>query len=107
MHSPARYRALLAARPALALNPAGGITIVSEPSETARIEAVMADRFAAAGLPREWARARVFYEDPYIVVLRAAVIFPDGKPGLHHRVIGRHDEPTSSAGLGRYQGKNH
>src|SRR5260221_6395679 len=105
MHSPDRYRALLAARPALALNPAGGITIVSEPSETARIEAVMADRFAAQGLPREWARAGIFYEDPYIIVLRDAVIFPDGKPRLYHRVIARHDEPTGVAVLARYDGK--
>jgi ADP-ribose pyrophosphatase len=105
MDPPDRYRALLAARPALAASPKGGITVVSDPSETARIEAVMADRFAAEGLPREWARAGIFYEDPYIVLLRDAVIFPDGKPGLYHRVIARHDEPTGVAVLGRYGGK--
>src|SRR6266849_1148831 len=105
MHSPDRYRALLMARPALALNPAGGITIVSDPTETARIEALMADRFAAQGLPREWARAGIFYEDPYIILLRDAVIFPDGKPGLYHRIIARHDEPTGVAVLGCYDGK--
>src|SRR5229473_143462 len=79
MHSPVRYRSLLAARPALAHSPAGGITVVSDPGETARIEAVMAER--------------------------DAVIFPDGKPGLYHRVIARHDEPTGVAVLGRYDGK--
>ena len=100
-----RYRSLLAARPALAANPAGGITIVTEPAETARIEALMADRFAAQSLPREWARTGIFYEDPYIILLRDAVIFPDGKPGLYHRVIARHDEPTGVAVLGRYDGK--
>jgi ADP-ribose pyrophosphatase len=105
MDPPDRYRALLAARPALAANPRGGIMVVSDPSEMARIEAVMADRFAAEGLPREWARAGIFYEDPYIVLLRDAVIFPDGKPGLYHRVIARHDEPTGVAVLGRYGGK--
>ena len=104
MGPPDRYRALLAARPALAANPAGGITVVSDTSETARIEAIMADRFAAQGLPREWARAGIFYEDPYIILLRDAVIFPDGKPGLYHRVIARHDEPTGVAVLGRYDG---
>jgi len=104
MGPPDRYRALLAARPALAANPAGGITVVSDPSETARIEGIMADRFAAQGLPREWARAGIFYEDPYIILLRDAVIFPDGKPGLYHRVIARHDEPTGVAVLGRYDG---
>ena len=105
MDSPDRYRSLLAARPALALNPSGGITVVSDAAETARIEALMADRFAAQGLPREWARAGIFYEDPYIILLRDAVIFPDGKPGLYHRVIARHDEPTGVAVLGRYDGK--
>ena len=65
----------------------------------------MADRFAAQGLPRQWARAGIFYEDPYIILLRDAVIFPDGKPGLYHRVIARHDEPTGVAVLGRYEGK--
>jgi ADP-ribose pyrophosphatase len=105
MDSPDRYRSLLAARPALAANPPGGITVVSDPAETARIEALMADRFAAQSLPREWARAGIFYEDPYIILLRDAVIFPDGKPGLYHRVIARHDEPTGVAVLGRYDGK--
>src|SRR5260370_1157725 len=105
MDSADRYRSLLIARPALAASPTGGITVVSDPAETARIEALMADRFAAQGLPRQWARAGIFYEDPYIVLLRDAVIFPDGKPGLYHRVIARHDEPTGVAVLGRYDGK--
>jgi len=105
MDSPERYRSLLAARPALAHSPKGGITVVSDPSETARIEALMAERFAAQGLPGEWARAGIFYEDPYIILLRDAVIFPDGKPGLYHRVIARHDEPTGVAALARYDGK--
>lgn len=99
-----RYRSLLAARPALAQNLPGGIDIVTEVAEIARIEAAMADRFAAKGLPRDWARAGVFYEDPYIMVLRDAVIFPDGQPGLYHRAIGRHDGPTGVAILGKYRG---
>src|SRR6266568_8820364 len=105
MHSPDRYRSLLKARPALALNPTGGITVISDPCETARIEALMADRFAAQGLPREWARAGIFYEDPYILLLRDAVVFPDGKPGLYHRVIARNEEPTGVAILPRFRGQ--
>ncbi len=100
-----RYRALLAARPALADNPEGGIRVISDPDEIARIEAVMEDRFAAQGLPREWARAGIFYEDPYIIVMRDAVIFPDGQPGLYHRVVARHDEPTGVAILPRFRGE--
>jgi ADP-ribose pyrophosphatase len=100
-----RYHALLRDRPSLARNLDGGITVVAEPAEIARIEATMAEQFVAQGMPREWARAGVFYEDPYILVLRDAVVFPDGKPGLYHRVIAHHDEPTGVAILARYQGK--
>jgi len=99
-----RYRALLSARPALAENLPRGIAVVTEPAEIAGIESAMADRFAAQGLPRAWARAGVFYEDPYLMVLRDAVIFPDGKPGLYHRAIARNDGPTGVAILGRYRG---
>jgi ADP-ribose pyrophosphatase len=98
------YRALLRERPALARNLNGGSTIVSDQAETARIEAAMADQFAMQGLPREWARAGIFYEDPYILLLRDAVIFPDGKPGLYHRIIARNEEPTGVAVLARYHG---
>jgi ADP-ribose diphosphatase len=99
----AAYSALLRARPALADNPDGGIRVVAERSEAARIERVMAERFDAQGLPRTWARAGVMYEDPYIMLLRDAVIFPDGNPGLYHRIIARNDEPTGVAVLPRYR----
>jgi ADP-ribose pyrophosphatase len=103
--SPAeRYRSLLVDRPALAQNLPGGIDVITDPVETARIESTMAERFATQGMPRDWARAGVFYEDPYLILLRDAVIFPDGKPGLYHRVIARNDEPTGVAILTRYRG---
>jgi len=103
--SPAeRYRSLLADRPALAQNLPGGIDVITDPVATARIESTMAERFAAQGMPCDWARAGVFYEDPYLILLRDAVIFPDGKPGLYHRVIARNDEPTGVAILARYRG---
>jgi ADP-ribose pyrophosphatase len=99
-----RYRSLLADRPVLAQNLPGGIDVITDPVEKARIESTMAERFAAQGMPRDWARAGVFYEDPYLILLRDAVIFPDGKPGLYHRVIARNDEPTGVAILARYRG---
>lgn len=105
MTAPAdRYRALIAERPNLVQNLPGGIDVVTDPGEIARIESAMAERFAAQGLPREWARAGVFYEDPYLILLRDAVVFPDGKPGLYHRVVARNDEPTGVAILARYRG---
>jgi ADP-ribose pyrophosphatase len=105
MDHKSRYDALLSARPALARNLPGGIDIVTDRAEIARIESAMADRFSAKGLPRDWACAGVFYEDPYLLVLRDAVIFPDGQPGLYHRAVGKHDGPTGVAILGRYQGE--
>jgi ADP-ribose pyrophosphatase len=100
-----RYSDLLKARPALAANPTGGIALVSDRAEVARIEAVMADRFALGGMPRGWARAGIMYEDPYIILLREAVVFPDGNPGLYHRVIARNEEPTGVAILPRFRGQ--
>src|SRR4029077_11678636 len=90
----AGHCALIAERPNIVRNLPGGIDVVTDAAETARIESAMAERFAAKGLPRDWARAGVFYEDPYLLVLRDAVNFPDGKPGLYHRAIARHDGPT-------------
>jgi ADP-ribose pyrophosphatase len=99
------YSALMRARPNLAETPPGGITVVTERAEAARIENLMAARFAAQGLPRHWAQAGLMYEDPYILLLRDAVIFPDGNPGLYHRVIARNDEPTGVAVLARHRGR--
>jgi ADP-ribose pyrophosphatase len=104
MDHKARYHALLRARPALAENLPGGIAIATDPAGIAQIERTMADRFAARGQPRDWARAGLFYEDPYLMVLRDAVIFPNGEPGLYHRAIGKHDGPTGVAILGRHRG---
>jgi len=47
------HGSLLGARPALAANSAGGVAVVSDPGYTARLDAVMADRFAAQDMLRE------------------------------------------------------
>jgi ADP-ribose pyrophosphatase len=99
-----RYYALLHARPALAQNLPGGIELITDPREISRVEAAMSERFEAQGLPKLWAQAGVFYEDPHLLVLRDAVIFPDGKPGLYHRAIAYSDGPTGVAILARYRG---
>jgi ADP-ribose pyrophosphatase len=104
MNHKERYHALLSARPALAQNLPGGIALVTDPAAIVRIENEMAERFSARGVPRAWAHAGIFYEDPYLMVLRDAVIFADGKPGLFHRAIAHHDGPTGVAILGRYRG---
>ncbi|MFF4371217.1 NUDIX hydrolase [Streptomyces sp. NPDC001594] len=69
-----RYEALRAARPELFRNEPGGIEILTDP------EAV-----AAAG--------GVLYQDPYVMLVRDAVRFPDGREGTYIRAIGTTAEP--------------
>ncbi|MEU3406997.1 NUDIX hydrolase [Streptomyces sp. NPDC006670] len=69
-----RYEALRAERPELFRNEPGGIEILTDP------EAV-----AAAG--------GVLYQDPYVMLLRDAVRFPDGREGTYIRAIGATAEP--------------
>ncbi|WP_351229799.1 NUDIX hydrolase [Streptomyces sp. NPDC002133] len=68
------YERLRAERPDLFLNVPGGIEILSDP------EAV-----AAAG--------GVLYADPYVMLLRDPVRFPDGRTGTYIRSVSRNAEP--------------
>lgn len=84
-----KYDRLRADHPELfAFDPAG-VQIVVNPVARAVIEAEMAERMRLAGQPAHFGRAGLFYEDAYIWVLRDAVIFPDGRAGIHHRVVVR------------------
>jgi ADP-ribose pyrophosphatase len=44
---------------------------------------------AKVGNPKQWAEIGVVFDDPYILVLRDLVKFPDGKMGGYFRVINR------------------
>ncbi|TQK45424.1 ADP-ribose pyrophosphatase [Streptomyces sp. SLBN-118] len=68
------YDRLRTERPELFVNPPGGIEILSDPESVA----------AAGG---------VVYEDPYVMVLRDPVRFPDGRTGTYIRSIGTTAEP--------------
>lgn len=101
------YRELMAARPELFTSERGGIRIVTTDDEIRHIERLRGQQLAAAGMPESWAETGVHYEDPFIQVLRDAVVFPDGSPGIHHRIVrrdGRHN-PTGVAILCRHAGK--
>jgi ADP-ribose pyrophosphatase len=74
--------------------PVGGASIVLDPEEIVRIERLVGDRYAAQGRPREWAEVGVRYEDPYLTVVRDAVVFPDGSPGIHHRAMRPDRDPS-------------
>jgi len=83
----AGYRELQERRPELFASDPAGIRLVTDGAEMAAIADTVGARLAAKGMPAAWARPGLFYRDPYIAVLRDAVVFPDGQPGIHHRVI--------------------
>jgi ADP-ribose pyrophosphatase len=95
------YAAFAAANPRWFANEPGGITVVTDAAEMARIEAAMAAHYEARGLPADWARVGIRYEDPYLMLVRDAVVFPGGAPGVHHRVLRPGFEPSGVAVLPR------
>ncbi|HEV2756252.1 MAG TPA: NUDIX hydrolase [Actinomycetota bacterium] len=102
----ARYAKLASERPELFANPAGSaFRILLDAEEIAAAEGAEADRLAGRGLPREWARVGVVYEDEYVLLLRDAVAFPDGHRGTYIRFVGRDDAPSGVAVLPLHAGK--
>lgn len=101
----AAYAAFAADYPRWFSNEPDGITVVTDPEAMARIEADMAERYVARGLPAEWAKVGVRYEDPYLMLVRDAVIFPDGTTGVHHRVLRPGAEPSGVAVLPMFDGR--
>lgn len=88
--APERLRAYLALRetqPRWFETPEGGMRIVTDPARILEIEAEFAARYAARGWPGDWAQVGICYRDPYLMVLRDAVLFLDGAPGIHHRTL--------------------
>jgi ADP-ribose pyrophosphatase len=101
----AAYRAFAAERPDLFQTPPGGVRIVQEPAEQRAVTSEMARRYAQRGWPADWAAAGLKYADPYLMVLRDAVVFPDGSPGVHHRAIRRQGDPSGVAILAQHGGR--
>jgi ADP-ribose pyrophosphatase len=83
-----RYRARVATRPDLFVNPPGSIyEILLDPVDIAAAQAAAADVRRAHGMPAADTRVGVLAEDPYLDMLRDAVRFPDGSLGLYNRLI--------------------
>jgi ADP-ribose pyrophosphatase len=87
----ADYLALQTQRPHDFTGPEDGVRIALDPAEIELIETVVGDRYEARGLPRAWAEVGVAYQDPYLRLLRDAVVFPGGNQGVHHRVLANSD----------------
>jgi ADP-ribose diphosphatase len=92
------YLALQMERPHDFSGPGDGVRIVLDPAEIERIEVAVGDRYEARGLPRAWAEVGVAYQDPYLRLLRDAVVFPGGNQGIHHRVLSN-TNPSGAAVL--------
>jgi ADP-ribose pyrophosphatase len=83
----ASYLALRDQRPGVFDGPPDGIRIALDPEEIAAIETEVAIRYEQNRWPRQWATAGLCYQDPYLRLIRDAVVFPDGYRGIHHRVL--------------------
>lgn len=77
----------------------GGVEIISDLAGIEAAENAMGDDYHRRGMPRKWAEIGLLYEDPYLLLLRDAVRFPDGRIGVHHRVLRRTPDPSGTAVL--------
>jgi ADP-ribose pyrophosphatase len=84
----ARYRALVRDRPDRFTNPDGDIyEILHEDSAIERPRRDALDLRRAEGLPADDTRVGVLAVDPYLIVMRDAVRFADGRYGLYNRLL--------------------
>jgi ADP-ribose pyrophosphatase len=85
----ARYNQLRREQPDLVINPAGCPTrIILDPTGIRNAQAEVQAERVAAGIPIDDLRVGVLAEDHYLgMLIRDAVQFADGKPGLYNRVV--------------------
>lgn len=87
-HALAAYFALMRELPHLFENRGpGSIEILSDPADIAAAQEAAAQARRARGLDTGDLRAGVLARDPYMIVLRDAVRFPDGSLGLYNRIV--------------------
>ena len=104
MSTLAEYLAFAKAHPGRFVNPPeGGITILLGEDEIREVEAYMAQKLEAKGLPAEWAQVGIAYQDQYGMILRDAVRFPGGALGTYIRFIGNVDGGPGVIVLPLYQ----
>lgn len=64
-----------------------GTLILLGEEERRAAEASIAKRLIDEGHPRSWSEAGLFYEDPWIWLVRDVVRFPDGEFGTHSKIL--------------------
>lgn len=100
-----RYFEYVRKYPQRFVNVPGGIEILLDPVEIARAEAAVAARLVAQGLPAEWAEVGVAFQDQYLLMVRDAVRFPDGRLGTYLRMTNMGEDVPGVIILPIYQGK--
>lgn len=88
------YLQLQREHPDLFVNVEGGVIILTDLLDIEQAVADMGTYYVSRGMPADWAHVGVMYQDPYLIVLRDAVRFPDGNTGIHHRTIRLGSDPT-------------
>jgi ADP-ribose pyrophosphatase len=97
----ASYRALREARASAFEGPIDGLRIATDPDEIADIEEEVAALYRSQGWQPAWAEVGVAYQDPFLRLLRDAVVFPDGRRAVHHRILSN-NHPSGAAVLPVY-----
>jgi ADP-ribose pyrophosphatase len=83
-----RFQALARNRPDAFVNTdPNGIVILLERSEILAAEAIIKARYREKGFPADWAECGVYYEDPWMFLVRDVVRFPDGGVGTYHHIL--------------------
>jgi ADP-ribose pyrophosphatase len=84
----AAYRSLIAARGELFGTPPGpAIEILTDEAEIRTTQRAVKAARLSCGLAADDVRVGVLLDDPYLLVMRDAVRFPDGELGLYNRII--------------------
>lgn len=86
----AEYFAFAASRPDLFPSAEGrALKILINPADIAAVEDLMAARLRKRGVPESGGEVGIVCEDPYFILLRDALEFPDGDRRTHIRRINR------------------
>jgi ADP-ribose pyrophosphatase len=106
MNTLADYLAFAKAHPGLFVNPPqGDIAILLNEDEIREAEMQEGGRLEAQGMPAEWARVGIAYQDQYVLLLRDAVRFSDGTLGTCIRSVDENEHATGVVVLPLHRGQ--